>query len=150
MLLLAESMLSHLILSLGCVSISEPASVRHQHYSDGSSNSGKITVSINEGLKSEESKVLLVSSSRSERTETRVSSSANASRYFNRLSSFWSNLEAPTQIIAFIIRLKIQLLLNVGSRLWFISNFLWGKTITLTLSMVPSTCNWLWCTATAK
>lgn len=58
----------------------EPASLRHQHYSDGGSNAGKITVCINDGLKSEESKVLLVSSSRSERTETRVSSSANSSR----------------------------------------------------------------------
>lgn len=89
-------MLSHcsLLLLLGCVSISEPASLRHQHYSDGSSNAGKITVSLSEGLKSEESKVLLVSSSRSERTETRVSSSANASRYYDQLSSFWSDFRA--------------------------------------------------------
>lgn len=65
---------------IDCVSISEPASVRPQHYTDDNVSAGKITVSINEGIKSDESKVLLVSSSRSERTETRVSSSANASR----------------------------------------------------------------------
>lgn len=51
-------------------------------------------MSLSEGLKSEESKVLLVSSSRSERTETRVSSSANASRYYDQLSSFWSDFRA--------------------------------------------------------
>lgn len=58
----------------------EPASLKHQLQSDGASMAGKSRSSVGENGRSEESKVLMVSSSRSDRTEARVSSSAHESR----------------------------------------------------------------------
>lgn len=59
----------------------EPASVsKHQLQSDGGTVSGKSRSSGGENSRSEESKVLMVSSSRSDKTEARVSSSAHESR----------------------------------------------------------------------
>eukprot|EP00064_Thunnus_orientalis_P003467 superscaffoldBa00000282_g3476 len=57
----------------------EPASLRHQLQSDSSTVMGKTPSSVSEDSR-EESKVLTVSSSRSDRTEARVSSSAHESR----------------------------------------------------------------------
>lgn len=61
--------------------IVEPASLRNQLHSDGEAAAGKARLLVNEDIRAEDSKVLMVSSSRSERTESRVSSSANESRY---------------------------------------------------------------------
>ncbi|XP_070781686.1 zinc finger CCCH domain-containing protein 14 [Enoplosus armatus] len=58
----------------------EPASLRHQLQSDGGTVAGKSRSSVSEDSRAEESKVLMVSSSRSDRTEARVSSSAHESR----------------------------------------------------------------------
>lgn len=60
----------------------EPASLRNQLHSDGGAAAGKTRLLINEDIRAEDSKVLMVSSSRSERTEARVSSSAIESRYY--------------------------------------------------------------------
>lgn len=54
----------------------EPASLRHQLQSDGSAVPGKGRSSVSEDSRVEELKVLTVSSSRSDRTDARVSSSA--------------------------------------------------------------------------
>lgn len=61
--------------------ILEPASLRNQLHSDGGAAAEKTRLLLNEDIRAEDSKVLMVSSSRSERTEARVSSSANESRY---------------------------------------------------------------------
>uniref|UniRef100_A0A3Q1CXT9 Zinc finger CCCH domain-containing protein 14 n=1 Tax=Amphiprion ocellaris TaxID=80972 RepID=A0A3Q1CXT9_AMPOC len=58
----------------------EPASLKHQLQSDSATVAGKSRSSVGENGRSEESKVLTVSSSRSDRTEARVSSSAHESR----------------------------------------------------------------------
>ncbi|TKS76414.1 Zinc finger CCCH domain-containing protein 14 [Collichthys lucidus] len=58
----------------------EPASLKHQLQSDGAAAPGKSKSSVSEDGRAEESKVLAVSSSRSDRTEARVSSSAHESR----------------------------------------------------------------------
>ncbi|XP_041814316.1 zinc finger CCCH domain-containing protein 14 isoform X3 [Chelmon rostratus] len=58
----------------------EPASLKNQLQSDGGAAPGKSRSSVSEDTKAEESKVLTVSSSRSDRTEARVSSSAHESR----------------------------------------------------------------------
>ncbi|XP_008288610.1 zinc finger CCCH domain-containing protein 14 isoform X2 [Stegastes partitus] len=58
----------------------EPASLKHQLQSDGGAVAGKSRSSAGENGRAEESKVLTVSSSRSDRTEARVSSSAHESR----------------------------------------------------------------------
>lgn len=59
----------------------EPASInKHQLQFDSGTVPGKSRSSGGENSRSEESKVLIVSSSRSDRTETRVSSSAHESR----------------------------------------------------------------------
>lgn len=65
--------------------ILEPASLRNQLHSDGGAAAGKTKLLVNEDIRAEDSKVLMVSSSRSERTEARVSSSANESRYYVQL-----------------------------------------------------------------
>lgn len=58
----------------------EPASLKHQLQSDGGTMSAKSRVAAGEHSRAEESRVLMVSSSRSDRTEARVSSSAHESR----------------------------------------------------------------------
>ncbi|XP_036943204.1 zinc finger CCCH domain-containing protein 14 isoform X1 [Acanthopagrus latus] len=58
----------------------EPASVRHQLQSDSGAVAGKRRSSLSEDIRAEELKVLTVSSSRSDRTEARVSSSAHENR----------------------------------------------------------------------
>ncbi|CAN9507386.1 unnamed protein product [Ophioblennius macclurei] len=58
----------------------EPASLKHQLQFDGGLTSSKGRMSIGEHSRGDESKVLMVSSSRSDRTEARVSSSAHESR----------------------------------------------------------------------
>ncbi|XP_027140397.1 zinc finger CCCH domain-containing protein 14 [Larimichthys crocea] len=58
----------------------EPASLRHQLQSDGGAAAGKSRSSVSEDGRAEDTKVLTVSSSRSDRTEARVSSSAHESR----------------------------------------------------------------------
>ncbi|XP_018549979.1 zinc finger CCCH domain-containing protein 14 isoform X1 [Lates calcarifer] len=58
----------------------EPASLRHQLQSDSSTVPGKSRSSVSEDSRTEELKVLTVSSSHSDRTEARVSSSAYESR----------------------------------------------------------------------
>ncbi|XP_076613148.1 zinc finger CCCH domain-containing protein 14 isoform X3 [Chaetodon auriga] len=58
----------------------EPASLRNPLQSDGGTAAGRSRSSVSEDGKAEESKVLTVSSSRSDRTEARVSSSAHESR----------------------------------------------------------------------
>lgn len=60
--------------------VTEPASLKNQLQSDGGAAPGKSRSSVSEDTKAEESKVLTVSSSRSDRTEARVSSSAHESR----------------------------------------------------------------------
>ncbi|KAM9338845.1 zinc finger CCCH domain-containing protein 14 [Symphorus nematophorus] len=55
----------------------EPASLRHQLQSDSSAVAGKSRSSVSEDSRAEELKGLTVSSSRSDRTEARVSSSAH-------------------------------------------------------------------------
>ncbi|XP_071394086.1 zinc finger CCCH domain-containing protein 14 isoform X1 [Centroberyx affinis] len=58
----------------------EPASLRPQPQSDSGTLAGKSRVSVSEDRRGEESKSLAVSSSRSDRTEARVSSSAYENR----------------------------------------------------------------------
>lgn len=58
----------------------EPASLRHQLQSDSGAVAGKSRLSVSEDGRVDELKVLAVSSSRSDRTEARVSSSAHESR----------------------------------------------------------------------
>ncbi|XP_051265435.1 zinc finger CCCH domain-containing protein 14 isoform X1 [Dicentrarchus labrax] len=58
----------------------EPASLKHQLPSDSAAVIGKSRSSVSEDSRPEEAKVLAVSSSRSDRTEARVSSSAHESR----------------------------------------------------------------------
>ncbi|KAM3602856.1 uncharacterized protein V6R79_012170 [Siganus canaliculatus] len=58
----------------------EPASLRQQLQSDGSAAPGRSRSSVSEDDRVEELKALAVSSSRSDRTEARVSSSAHESR----------------------------------------------------------------------
>nr|XP_020472987.1 zinc finger CCCH domain-containing protein 14 [Monopterus albus] len=58
----------------------EPASLRHQLHSDSSNVAGKSRLSVSEDGRTEEAKVLTVSSSGADRTEARVSSSAHDSR----------------------------------------------------------------------
>ncbi|XP_070844023.1 zinc finger CCCH domain-containing protein 14 isoform X2 [Chaetodon trifascialis] len=58
----------------------EPASLRNPLQADGGAPAGRSRSSVSEDGKAEESKVLTVSSSRSDRTEARVSSSAHESR----------------------------------------------------------------------
>lgn len=58
----------------------EPASLRNQLQSDSGALTGKNRSSVSEDSRAEEMKVLTVSSSRSDRTEARVSSSAHESR----------------------------------------------------------------------
>lgn len=58
----------------------EPASLRHQLQSDSGAVAGRSHSSVSEDSKAEELKVLTVSSSRSDRTDARVSSSAHESR----------------------------------------------------------------------
>lgn len=60
---------------------SEPASLRHQLHSDSGAVSGKSRSSVSEDSRADDPKALTVSSSRSERIEARVSSSAPESRY---------------------------------------------------------------------
>lgn len=60
--------------------VTEPASVRHQLQSDSGAVVGKRRSSLSEDIRAEELKVLTVSSSRSDRTEARVSSSAHENR----------------------------------------------------------------------
>ncbi|KAI3364336.1 hypothetical protein L3Q82_011131 [Scortum barcoo] len=60
--------------------VTEPASLRHQLQSDSSAAIGKSRSSVSEDSRAEEPRVLMVSSSRSDRTEARVSSSAHESR----------------------------------------------------------------------
>lgn len=67
-------------LLLVCMVVSEPASLRHQLQSDSSTVPGKSRSSVSEDSRTEELKVLTVSSSHSDRTEARVSSSAYESR----------------------------------------------------------------------
>lgn len=62
------------------VVVTEPASLTHQLQSDSDPLAGKSRSSVSEDGNAEESKVLTVSSSRTERTEARVSSSAHESR----------------------------------------------------------------------
>ncbi|XP_070705117.1 zinc finger CCCH domain-containing protein 14 isoform X2 [Pempheris klunzingeri] len=58
----------------------EPASLRHQLQSDSGNVAGKSRSSLSEDSRADELKVLTVSSSRSDRTEARVSSSGHESR----------------------------------------------------------------------
>lgn len=58
----------------------EPESLRHELQSDSGTVAGKSRSSVSEDGRAEELKVLTVSSSRSDRTEARVSSSAHESR----------------------------------------------------------------------
>ncbi|XP_071335301.1 zinc finger CCCH domain-containing protein 14 isoform X2 [Trachinotus anak] len=58
----------------------EPASLRHQLQSDSSTVAGKSRSSLSEDSRTEELKVLTVSSSHFDKTEARVSSSAHESR----------------------------------------------------------------------
>ncbi|XP_056219563.1 zinc finger CCCH domain-containing protein 14 isoform X2 [Seriola aureovittata] len=58
----------------------EPASLKHQLQSDSSTVAGKSRSSVSEESRTEELKVLTVSSSHFDRTEARVSSSAHESR----------------------------------------------------------------------
>ncbi|CAJ1078103.1 zinc finger CCCH domain-containing protein 14 isoform X2 [Xyrichtys novacula] len=58
----------------------EPALLRHQLQSDGSAVAGRSRSSTSDDGRTEELKVLTVSSSRSDRTDARVSSSAHESR----------------------------------------------------------------------
>lgn len=58
----------------------EPASLKHQQQSDGGAVSAKTRLAAGEHSRAEESKLLMVSSSRSDRMEARVSSSAHESR----------------------------------------------------------------------
>lgn len=58
--------------------VTEPASLRQQ--SDSGAVAGKSRSSVSEDGRAEESRVLTVSSSRSDRIEARVSSSAHESR----------------------------------------------------------------------
>lgn len=60
--------------------IPEPGSLRHQLQSDSGSVAVKSRLSVSEDSRAEELKVLTVSSSRSDRTEECVSSSAHESR----------------------------------------------------------------------
>ena len=59
----------------------EPATLRHQLQSDSSAVAGKSRSSLSEDSRTEELKVLTVSSTHSDKTEARVSSSAHESRY---------------------------------------------------------------------
>nr|XP_046229826.1 zinc finger CCCH domain-containing protein 14 isoform X2 [Scatophagus argus] len=58
----------------------EPASLKHQLQSDSGTGTGKSRASVSEDSRAEESKVPTASSSRSDRNEARVSSSAHESR----------------------------------------------------------------------
>lgn len=60
--------------------VTEPASMKHQLQSDSGAVAGKSRSSVSEDIRAEELKVLTVSSSRSDRTEARVSSSAHENR----------------------------------------------------------------------
>lgn len=60
--------------------VPEPGSLRQQLQSDSGAVAVKNRLSASEDSREEESKVLTVSSSRSDRTEERVSSSAHESR----------------------------------------------------------------------
>lgn len=65
---------------LVCMVIVEPASLRHQLQSDGGTVGAKSRSSASEDGRTEELKLLTVSSSHFDRTEARVSSSAHESR----------------------------------------------------------------------
>lgn len=72
----------------------EPASLKYQLQSDSGSVSAKSRMSLSEHIRVEESKVLMVSSSRSDRTEARVSSSAHESRRGGIENSFSQHTSA--------------------------------------------------------
>lgn len=76
------SILDNLMFSFStCLLVTEPASLSgHQLQSDSGPVAGKSRSSLSEDSRAEELKVLTVSSSRSDRTEARVSSSAHESR----------------------------------------------------------------------
>lgn len=68
------------LLLLTCIIVLEPASLKYQLQSDSGTVAEKSRSYVGENSRADESKVLTVSSSRSDRIEARVSSSAHEKR----------------------------------------------------------------------
>lgn len=76
-----SAVISHVFLPpIAFMVIPEPGSLRHQLQSDSGAMAVKSRLSVSEDSRADELKALTVSSSRSDRTEERVSSSAHESR----------------------------------------------------------------------